>query len=72
VKLLYSRFLIFFYFDDGEGEQCLNWRAGLVFHWFNRLLEHGTPVPEHVEVFIYNELYSVVCIYCILSSALGG
>lgn len=73
VKLLYSRILIFLYFDsDCEAEQYLNWRAGLVFLWFIRLPEDGTPEPEHIGVAIYNELYSVMCIYCILLRAYVG
>ena len=66
-------FLIFLYFDsDCEAEQYLNWRAGLVFLWFIRLPEDGTPEPEHIGVAIYNELYSVMCIYCILLRAYVG
>ena len=43
-----------------------------MFLWFNRFPEEGTPEPEHVGINTCNELYSVMCIYCILLSAFVG
>jgi hypothetical protein len=30
--------------------------------FFSRLPKDGTPVPKHVEVYTYHELYFVICI----------
>jgi hypothetical protein len=38
------------YFDeDCEGDQYLDWRAGIVFLCFNGLPVDGTLVPKHLE-----------------------
>jgi len=63
VNFVYSRILIFQYFDDqSEGDRYLNWRAGPVFLCFtsSRLPESGTPVPKRLGVDTY-ELYFMIC-----------
>jgi len=45
-----------------ESDQYLEWRVGIVFPCFIRLLEDVTPVPKHLGGGTYNELYAVICV----------
>jgi hypothetical protein len=61
VNFVYSRILIFHYFDDdNEGDRYLNWRAGLVFLCFSGFPECGNPVPKHVAGDTHHESYFMI------------
>jgi len=59
------------YFDeDCEGDQYLDWRAGIMFPCVNGFPVDGTLVPKHVGADTVN--WTLGVLFSILLSACGG